>query len=302
MSASKTVAPTTGSLWARKASSRPLRHQAGAANGPRACASIVLSAIGQWLCASPSVLSGDQPFSGVDKSPSRVTPFALMHWFRCVINQTFSLMRTHFVVASSTALIRHCEEHSDVAISMRLNTRRRTAVATTTGLPRYARNDKVGTVWTFAVLTGRRRTPRRSRAAITLDSCPAVGISLNDPRLEHAGQQSRPRCVGFSYRHRAGDRPWHYCRVNSRAFRPSSRRPALRISMIDDDDYPLMVVLYGWPKTGGYPMSQAGSRPRAARLASGCRQLTFTSAQRYRADLQERLGRLLEVDIELVQC
>ena len=45
-----------------------------------------------------------------------------------------------------------CEEHPlipgssrDVAISMRLNTRRRTAVATTPGLPRYARNDKVGT-------------------------------------------------------------------------------------------------------------------------------------------------------------
>ena len=31
-----------------------------------------------------------------------------------------------------------------MAISMRLNTRRRTAVATATGLPRYARNDKVG--------------------------------------------------------------------------------------------------------------------------------------------------------------
>ena len=31
-----------------------------------------------------------------------------------------------------------------VAISMRLNTRRRTAVATATRLPRYARNDKVG--------------------------------------------------------------------------------------------------------------------------------------------------------------
>ena len=41
-------------------------------------------------------------------------------------------------------LIRHCEEHSDVAISMRLNTRRRTAVATATRLPRYARNDTVG--------------------------------------------------------------------------------------------------------------------------------------------------------------
>ena len=32
-----------------------------------------------------------------------------------------------------------------MAIAMRLNTRRRTAVATTTRLPRYARNDKVGT-------------------------------------------------------------------------------------------------------------------------------------------------------------
>ena len=32
-----------------------------------------------------------------------------------------------------------------MAISMRLNTTRRTAVATATGLPRYARNDKVGT-------------------------------------------------------------------------------------------------------------------------------------------------------------
>ncbi len=32
-----------------------------------------------------------------------------------------------------------------MAISMKLNTRRRTAVATTTRLPRYARNDKVGT-------------------------------------------------------------------------------------------------------------------------------------------------------------
>ena len=31
-----------------------------------------------------------------------------------------------------------------MAISMRLNTRRRTAVATATRLPRYARNDKVG--------------------------------------------------------------------------------------------------------------------------------------------------------------
>ena len=52
----------------------------------------------------------------------------------------------------ASTLICHCEEHPlipsssrDVAISMRLYTRRRTAVATATGLPRYARNDKVGT-------------------------------------------------------------------------------------------------------------------------------------------------------------
>ena len=32
-----------------------------------------------------------------------------------------------------------------MAISMRLNTRGRTAVATASGLPRYARNDKAGT-------------------------------------------------------------------------------------------------------------------------------------------------------------
>ena len=52
----------------------------------------------------------------------------------------------------ASTLICHCEEHPlipsssrDVAILMRLYTRRRTAVATATGLPRYARNDKVGT-------------------------------------------------------------------------------------------------------------------------------------------------------------
>ena len=43
------------------------------------------------------------------------------------------------------AVICHCEERSDAAISTRLNTRQRTAFATATGLPRYARNDKVGT-------------------------------------------------------------------------------------------------------------------------------------------------------------
>ena len=50
-----------------------------------------------------------------------------------------------------THLICHCEERlliaspsRDVAISMRLNTRRRSAVATLTRLPRHARNDQAG--------------------------------------------------------------------------------------------------------------------------------------------------------------
>ena len=63
-----------------------------------------------------------------------------------------ALTPTHFVIARSTALICHCEERPlipsssrDVAISMGLSTCRRTAVATARGLPRYARNDKLGT-------------------------------------------------------------------------------------------------------------------------------------------------------------
>ena len=38
----------------------------------------------------------------------------------------------------------HCEERSDVAISLRLNTRRQTTIATPTRLPRCARNDRWG--------------------------------------------------------------------------------------------------------------------------------------------------------------
>ena len=66
--------------------------------------------------------------------------------------KTLRLTRTHFTplptgAAGSLvpALICHCEERSEVAISLRLDTRRRTVVATATRLPRYARNDKVGT-------------------------------------------------------------------------------------------------------------------------------------------------------------
>ena len=77
----------------------------------------------------------------------------------CTTNGHHRLTCTHFTppptgAAGSLvpALICHCEERPlipsssrDVAISMRLDTRRRTVVATATRLPRYARNDKVGT-------------------------------------------------------------------------------------------------------------------------------------------------------------
>ncbi len=49
-----------------------------------------------------------------------------------------------WVFLTRTHLICHCEEHGDVAIWMRLSTRRRTAVVTATGLPGYARNDTGG--------------------------------------------------------------------------------------------------------------------------------------------------------------
>ncbi len=62
--------------------------------------------------------------------------------------KTLRLTRTHFTSLPTgttgslvPALICHCEESSDVAIALRLDTRRRTVVATATRLPRYARND-----------------------------------------------------------------------------------------------------------------------------------------------------------------
>ena len=39
-----------------------------------------------------------------------------------------------------------------MAISLRLNTRRQTTIATSSRLPRYARNDKVGTHETWPVM------------------------------------------------------------------------------------------------------------------------------------------------------
>ena len=70
-------------------------------------------------------------------------------------------------------LICHCERPSTgsgrAGISMRLNTRRRTAVATTTGLPRYARNDKVDT----HTATGLPRYARNDK----VDAHTATGLS-----------------------------------------------------------------------------------------------------------------------------
>ena len=96
-----------------------------------------------------------------------------------------------------------CEEHPlvpsssrDVAISMRLNTRRRTAVATATRLPRYPRNDKVGThragmagepaavYWRrFLVSTTTLRHQRNEHDATAAGAAPTPLLWLGDRRL-----------------------------------------------------------------------------------------------------------------------
>ena len=75
-----------------------------------------------------------------------------------------------------SAVICHCEEHSDAAISTRLSTRRRTAFATATGLPRYARNDIRGQSKGPAVLT-------RTRCNLSLRGTQRRG---NLDEVEHA--------------------------------------------------------------------------------------------------------------------
>ena len=66
-----------------------------------------------------------------------------------IIEQPFVLVQGGRVphaypLCQSRPAYSHCEEHRDTAISMRLNKRRPTITATTTRLPRYARNDKGG--------------------------------------------------------------------------------------------------------------------------------------------------------------
>ena len=59
-----------------------------------------------------------------------------------------------------------------MATSMRLNICRRTAIATATRLPRYARNDKVGTNESEAGITVPSTVPRRwPRVRIAPDEC-----------------------------------------------------------------------------------------------------------------------------------
>ena len=62
-----------------------------------------------------------------------------------------------------------------MAIALRLNTRQQTTIATATRLPRYARNDKVGThelLWRIKI-SGERRNSRVDQA----------GMPRNDERL-----------------------------------------------------------------------------------------------------------------------
>ena len=70
---------------------------------------------------------------------------ANFHNFEKALREQRSLTLTHFNLSLRGAQPRMVSLSNHVAISMRLNTRRRTAVTTATRLPRYARNDKVGT-------------------------------------------------------------------------------------------------------------------------------------------------------------
>ena len=86
-------------------------------------------------------------------------------------------------------------------MSMRLNTRRRTAVATTTGLPRYARNDKVVAHTTTGL-------PRYARN----DKVDAQGQLVQFAGIE--GVVAQPACLGCNpllqfqrTRGTAGERP-----------------------------------------------------------------------------------------------
>ena len=115
--------------------------------------------------------------------------------------------RIHFNLSFLTC---HCEERSEVGISMGLDTRRRTAVATATGSPRYARNDKA---------TTREATPRLTRfgSRVTLSGrfrpqllnnlFPGIGRQQTNSGLMGKAVKVRRGCATVSgkpegYRHR----------------------------------------------------------------------------------------------------
>ena len=114
-------------------------------NGPRKMPNFIRS--GNAISGPPPAGNAGLHFRSFSngrgiRSPRIYGHFA-PHGMSC--QSTGCATRAHFLIC-------HCEESpvipsssSDVAISMRLNTRRRTAAAKATELPRYARNDKVGT-------------------------------------------------------------------------------------------------------------------------------------------------------------
>ena len=127
----------------------------------------------------------------------------------------------------------HREEHPlipsssrDVAISMRLNTRRRTAVATATGLPRCARIDKAGTrrgvphceEHSDAAISMRLNTRRRTAVATatglprcaridkagTHEAVPAVSRSISAGSGNRSVSRRLPPLLPFGLAIRAG--------------------------------------------------------------------------------------------------
>ena len=89
--------------------------------------------------------------SQISHNPSTLNiEYSLERYLSTPNTRNFRDLVTLYPRSRVPTLIGHCEEHPlipslsrDVAISMGLNTRWRTAVATATGLPRSARNDRL---------------------------------------------------------------------------------------------------------------------------------------------------------------
>ena len=162
----------------------------------------------------------------------------------------------------------HCEERSDVAISMGLDTRRRTAVTTATGLPRYARNDKAPT---------REATPRLTRfvSRVTLSEWlrpqllnnlfPGIGRQQTKSGLMGKAVKDRRGCATVSGKP-DGNRRRRYNRMATNPEGPGRKSGILPDVLLELYSAPNRVVPLRHPTAGhngvgAHAANQVASRP-----------------------------------------